>query len=72
VTTATGSVVISIKSGSPQTSFTSGTTTITLSSGVATFSNLVVTATGSYTFTATPSGITGVTTAVNSNAFTVS
>ena len=72
VTTATGSVVISIKSGCPQTSFTSGTTTITLSSGVATFNNLVVTATGSYTFTATPSGISGVTTAVNSSAFTVS
>jgi hypothetical protein len=71
VTSASGSVVISIKSGSPQSSFTSGTTTVVLSSGVANFSNLVVITPGSYTFTGTPSGISGVTTAVNSAAFTV-
>ncbi len=71
VTTASGSVVMSIKSGSPQSSFTSGTTTVSVASGIATFSNLVVHTAGSYTFTATPSSISGVTTAVNSNAFTV-
>jgi hypothetical protein len=38
---------------------------------VATFSNLVVDTSGSYTFTATPNSITGVTNAVNSSAFTV-
>jgi hypothetical protein len=67
----TGSVTISIKSGSPQTSFTSGTTTKSVSGGVATFTNLVVNTSGSYTFTATPTSISGVTAAVNSNAFTV-
>jgi hypothetical protein len=73
VTTALGSVVMSIKSGSPQSSFNSGsTTTVTLSSGVANFTNLVVTSTGTYTFTATPSGISGVSTAVSSSSFTVS
>jgi hypothetical protein len=39
---------------------------------VANFTNLVVNTAGSYTFTATPSSISGVSTAVNSNAFTVS
>ncbi|MGD0220411.1 MAG: hypothetical protein ABSC73_08160, partial [Acidimicrobiales bacterium] len=72
VTSASGSVVLSIHSGSPQSSFTSGTTTVALSSGVANFTNLVVNTAGSYTFTATPSSISGVSTAVNSNAFTVS
>ena len=71
VTTASGSVVVSIKSGSPQADFTSGNTTVPLSSGVANFTNLVVNTSGSYTFTATPSGISGVTTPVNSSAFTV-
>ncbi len=71
-TSASGSVVMSIASTDPQTSFTSGTTTVSLSSGVASFTNLVVDTSGSYTFTATPSGISGVTAAVNSNAFTVS
>ena len=70
VTTATGSVVMSINSG-PQSSFTSGTTSVPLSSGVANFTNLVVDTSGSYTFTATPSGINGVTTAINSSAVTV-
>ena len=71
VTTASGSVTMTIKSGSPQSSFTSGTGTVALSGGAATFSNLVVNTAGSYTFTATPVGITGVTGAVNSSAFTV-
>ena len=71
VTTASGSVTMTIKSGSPQSSFTSGTGTVALSGGAATFSNLVVNTAGSYTFTATPVGITGVTAAVNSSAFTV-
>jgi hypothetical protein len=68
----TGSVVMSIKSGSPQSTFTSGTTTVSVSSGVASFANLVVDTSGSYTLTATPSSISGVAVAVNSNAFTVS
>ena len=71
VTTASGSVTMTIKSGSPQSSFTSGTGTVALSGGAATFSNLVVNTAGSYTFTATPVGITGVTGAVNSSSFTV-
>ena len=71
VTTASGSVIMSIKSGSPQSSFTSGTTTVSVSSGVANFTNLVVDTLGSYTLTATPSSISGVTNPVNSNAFTV-
>ena len=66
-----GSVVMSIKAGSPQPTFTSGTTTVSVSSGVASFINLVVHNSGSYTFTATPSSISGVTNAVDSNAFTV-
>jgi hypothetical protein len=66
----TGSVSISIKSG-PQASFNSGTTTVGVSKGVASFTNLVLDTTGSYTLTATPSSIAGVTSAVNSNAFTV-
>jgi hypothetical protein len=67
----TGSVGISIKTGSPQSSFTSGTTTKTVASGVASFTNLIVNTSGTYTLTATPSSISGVTTAVNSNSFTV-
>lgn len=66
-----GSVSISIKAGSAQGSFASGTTTASVSKGVASFTNLVVDTSGSYTFTATPSSIGGVTSAVNSNAFTV-
>jgi len=66
-----GSVTMSIKTGSPQVSFTSGTTSATVASGVASFANLVVNTSGSYTLTAAPVSITGVTTAVDSNAFTV-
>jgi hypothetical protein len=69
---SSGSVTISIESGGPQSSFTSGTTTASVSKGVASFTNLVVDTSGSYTFTATPSSIGGVTSAVNSGAFTVS
>ena len=71
VTSTSGSVTVTIKSGSPQSSFNSGTGTVALSGGVATFSNLVVNTAGLYTFTATPVGITGVTGAVNSNSFTI-
>jgi hypothetical protein len=71
VTTAGGSVTMTIHSGSPQTSFSSGTGTVALSSGVATFSSLVVNTAGTYTFTATPVSITGVTGAVSSSSFTV-
>src|ERR1019366_618787 len=72
VTTASGSVTMSIKAGGPQASFTSGTITAAVSAGVATFSNLVVNTPGSYTLTATPVGISGVASPVNSSAFTVS
>ena len=71
VTTASGSVTMTIKSGSPQSSFTSGTGTVALSGGAATFSNLVVNTAGSYTFTATPVGIAGVTGTFNSSSFTI-
>jgi hypothetical protein len=63
---------MSIAAGGPQSSFTSGTTTVALSGGVATFSNLVVRTSGSYTLTATPVGITGVTGTFNSSVFVVS
>jgi prepilin-type N-terminal cleavage/methylation domain-containing protein len=72
VTSAGGSVTMSIAAGGPQSSFTSGTTTVALSGGVATFSNLVVRTSGSYTLTATPVGITGVTGTFNSSVFVVS
>jgi hypothetical protein len=72
VTTAnSGSVVMSIAGGSAQSSFTSGTTSVGVSSGVASFTNLVVNTSGSYTLTATPSSIGGVTSALNSSSFTV-
>lgn len=70
-TAATGSVTMSIKSGSPQSNFSSGTTNVALSAGVATFSNLVVNTAGTYTLTATPVSISGVSSAVDSNAFAV-
>ncbi len=68
----TGTVAMSIVSGGPQATFTSGTTTVNVVNGVATFTNLVVNKSGSYTLTATPASIAGVTNAVNSVAFTVS
>jgi type II secretory pathway pseudopilin PulG len=67
VTSATGSVSISIPTGngSPQTSFNSTSTTVALSGGVATFSNLVVDTSGTYTFAAAPVNISGVTTGIS-------
>ncbi len=70
VTTATGSVTLSIASG-PQSSFTSGTTTVSLSGGIANFSNLIVNKAGTYTLTETPNSISGVTSANNSISFVV-
>jgi hypothetical protein len=72
-TSANGSVGVSINSGAG--TFTSGSTiSVPVSSGAATFSNLQINTAGSYTFTATPSGITGIlnTATVNSSSFTVS
>ena len=43
------------------------TTTANVTNGVATFSNLILDTAGSYTLTATPSGITGVTAAITSD-----
>jgi hypothetical protein len=72
ITTAVGgSITLGIKSGGPQATFTSGTTSASPSGGVATFSNLVVATAGTYTFTATPVSMSGVTVAANSTAFTV-
>ncbi len=48
------------------------TTSVNVTNGVATFSNLILDTAGSYTLTATPSGITGVTAAVTSTSFAVS
>ena len=70
VTTATGSVTMSILAGGPQGTFTSGTASVPVSSGVAAFTNLVVNTAGSYTLTATPVSIAG-TSPINSVAFTV-
>jgi len=67
---STGTVGLTIHSG-PQPGFTTGTLTAGLNNGVATFSDLVVVASGSYTLTATPSGMSGVA-AANSSSFTVS
>jgi hypothetical protein len=67
----TGSITMTIKPGSPQASFTSGTTTVIPVNGVAAFTNLVVNAAGTYTLTAAPSAISGVTTAVDSGSFSV-
>jgi hypothetical protein len=66
-----GSITISVHSGSPQSSFTTGITPVNVTGGEATFSDLVVDTAGSYTFTAAPTGISGVTNPVDSNAFTV-
>jgi large repetitive protein len=71
MTAATGSVTMSIKAGSAQSTFTSGTPSVGLIGGTATFTNLVVATSGTYTLTATPVSISGVTTAVNSGSFTV-
>ena len=71
VTTATGSVTVTIKTGSPQSGFTSGTSTVNVTNGVATFSNLVVNTSGTYTLTASPISISGVTGTISSNSFTV-
>jgi hypothetical protein len=68
---STGTVTLAIASGSPQASFTSGTTTVGITNGVATFTNLIVDKSGIYTFTATPTGVTGVAGSVNSGAFSV-
>jgi type II secretory pathway pseudopilin PulG len=70
-TSASGSVGISVKSGSAQPAFTSGTYSVSLSSGIATFSDLTVNAAGTYTLTATPA-ISGVSGTYNSNSFAVS
>lgn len=66
----TGSISLSIKSG-PQASFNSGTTIVNVAKGLASFTSLVLDTAGSYAFTATPSSIAGVSSAVNSNAFSV-
>ena len=59
VTSSSVSVVASIASGSGT---LSGTTTVTASSGIATFTNLVITATaGNFTLTFTPTSLTPVT-----------
>jgi Tfp pilus assembly protein PilV len=70
-TVSSGSVTMTIKSGGPQTTFSSGTAAISVSAGTATFSNLVVNTAGTYTLTAAPASITGVTSPVNSSSFTV-
>ncbi len=64
VTTATGTVTAAIASGSGT---LSGTTAVNAINGVATFTNLVVTGTGSYTLHFTASGLTPAT----SNSFTM-
>jgi type II secretory pathway pseudopilin PulG len=72
VTTASnGTVALSIKSGSAQAAFTSGTSSLVVNGGVANFTSLVVNTPGSYTFIATPSGISGVTGTANSSSFSV-
>ena len=69
---SSGSVTVSIQAGGPQASFTSGAAPVAVSSGMASFTSLVVNTSGSYTLTATPTGISGVVNPVNSSAFTVS
>ena len=72
VTTATGSVAMSIGAGSAQPSFDTGSTTsVTLNSGIAAFAGLQVTAPGTYTFVATPAGIAGLSSPVTSASFSV-
>ena len=58
VTSSTVNVVASIASGSGT---LSGTTTVAAVAGVATFTNLVITGTGSHTLTFTPAALTAVT-----------
>ena len=71
VTSATGAVTLSVNSGSAQSGFTSGTASVTVSGGTATFTSLVLDTAGSYTLTATPVGISGLTATNSSVAFTV-
>ncbi len=62
VTSASGSIVMSIGTGSAQATFTTppSVTSVPLTNGVANFANdLEVTNPGTYTFTATPSGVSG-------------
>jgi hypothetical protein len=56
-TTATGGVTVALTTAGGAT--LGGTTTVTLASGIATFDNLTVDLTGSYTLTASSSGRTG-------------
>jgi len=59
VTSASGTVTISLNSGPAGASFATGsTTTATLSSGVATFSNLILDTAGTYTLKATSGTLT--------------
>jgi type II secretory pathway pseudopilin PulG len=67
-----GTVALSFKSGTTGTFASGSTLSVTMANGVATFSNVKINTAGTYTFTATPSGITGATGAVNSTAFVVS
>ena len=68
----TGSIAMTIATGPAGGAFTGGsTTTVNVTNGVASFTNLVLDTAGSYTLTATPTGITGVSTAITSTAFTV-
>jgi type II secretory pathway pseudopilin PulG len=71
VTNSNGSISVSLMSGAPQSSFSSGTTTVGVVNGVATFSDLVLDTSGSYTLSATPLGVNGVTSPTNSGSFTV-
>jgi hypothetical protein len=68
---ASGSIVMSLGAGDPQSSFDPGsTTTVALSNGVANFSSpgfLQLTNFGNYTFIATPSGIAGVSTPISAS-----
>jgi hypothetical protein len=64
VTSSTASISLTLNGGS----FSSGTTTVNAVNGVATFTGITINAPGTYTITATSSGITG----ANSNPFTIS
>ncbi len=66
-----GSVTLSVGAGSAQSSLTSGTATQNVTNGVATFPNLVVDTAGSYTFVASPTGVSGVSGSATSSAFSV-
>lgn len=62
LTTYTGNVVLSLSAGT-----LSGTATVSAVNGVATFTNLSITAAGTYTLTAAAGGVTG----TNSASFTI-